>query len=86
MSNRLELIASFVEGGLGVADVGTDHGYIPVMLAKRGYKGNIIATDINDGPLQKAKQNLMDAECEDAVVEIVKKYITNVAAVCRTLV
>ena len=67
MSNRLELIASFVEGGLGVADVGTDHGYIPVMLAKRGYKGNIIATDINDGPLQKAKQNLMDAECEDAV-------------------
>lgn len=25
-------------------------------------------------------------ECEDAVVEIVKKYITNVAAVCRTLV
>ena len=67
MSNRLELIASFVESGLGVADVGTDHGYIPVMLAKRGYKGNIIATDINDGPLQKAKQNLMDAECEDAV-------------------
>jgi len=25
-------------------------------------------------------------ECEDAVVEIIKKYITNVAAVCRTLV
>ena len=35
MSNRLELIASFVENGIGVADVGTDHGYIPVMLAKR---------------------------------------------------
>ena len=52
MSNRLELIASFVENGIGVADVGTDHGYIPVMLVKRGYKGNIIATDINEGPLQ----------------------------------
>ena len=48
MSNRLELIASFVENGIGVADVGTDHGYIPVMLVKRGYNGNIIATDINE--------------------------------------
>ena len=67
MSNRLELIASFVENGIGVADVGTDHGYIPVMLVKRGYKGNIIATDINEGPLQKAKQSLKDADCEDSV-------------------
>lgn len=67
MSNRLELIASFVEDGIGVADVGTDHGYLPVMLVKRGYKGNIIATDINEGPLQKAKQSLAEADCEDAV-------------------
>ena len=67
MSNRLELIASFVEDGIGVADVGTDHGYLPVMLVKRGYKGNIIATDINEGPLQKARQSLTEADCEDAV-------------------
>lgn len=67
MSNRLELIASFVEDGIGVADVGTDHGYIPVMLVKRGYKGNIIATDINEGPLQKAIKSLREADCEKAV-------------------
>ena len=67
MSNRLELIASFVKNGIGVADVGTDHGYIPVMLVKRGYKGNIIATDINEGPLNKAKQSLIEADCEEAV-------------------
>lgn len=67
MSNRLELIASFVHDGIGVADVGTDHGYIPVMLAKRGYSGNIIATDINQGPLDKAKQSLEEAACEDSV-------------------
>ena len=67
MSNRLELIASFVKNGIGVADVGTDHGYIPVMLVKRGYKGNIIATDINEGPLNKAKQRLIEADCEEAV-------------------
>ena len=67
MSHRLELIASFVKNGIGVADVGTDHGYIPVMLVKRGYKGNIIATDINEGPLNKAKQSLIEADCEEAV-------------------
>ena len=67
MSNRLELIASYVEDGIGVADVGTDHAYIPVMLAKRGYSGNIFATDINEGPLRKAKQNLVQADCEDSV-------------------
>lgn len=67
MSNRLELIASFVEDGIGVADVGTDHAYIPVMLRKLGYKGNIIATDINEGPLDKAKQSLNEANCENSV-------------------
>ncbi len=67
MSNRLELIASYVNDGIGVADVGTDHAYIPVMLVKRGYKGNIIGTDINEGPIQKAVQSLAEAECEDRV-------------------
>lgn len=67
MSNRLELIASFVQDGIGIADVGTDHGYIPVMLRKRGYSGNIIATDINQGPLDKAKQSLKEADCEDSI-------------------
>lgn len=67
MSKRLEKIASYVSDGIGVADVGTDHGYIPVMLVKRGYKGNITATDINEGPLNKAKLNLIDADAENRV-------------------
>lgn len=67
MSKRLEKIASYVSDGIGVADVGTDHGYIPVMLVKRGYKGNITATDINEGPLNKAKLNLIDADAGNRV-------------------
>ncbi len=35
-------------------DVGTDHGLFPVWMASHGYKGNIIASDINAAPLQKA--------------------------------
>lgn len=67
MSKRLDKIASFIEPGLGVADVGTDHGYIPVMLCRRGYEGNIIATDINEGPLNKARMSLLKAGFADKV-------------------
>lgn len=67
MSKRLDKIASFVKPGIGVADVGTDHGYIPVMLCRRGYEGNIIATDINEGPLNKARMSLLEAGFEDRV-------------------
>ena len=67
MSKRLDKIASYVKDGIGVADIGTDHGYIPVMLCSRGYKGNIIGTDINEGPLSKARLSLHDAGYEDAV-------------------
>ena len=67
MSRRLDKIASFVENGKGVADVGTDHGYIPVMLCRRGYEGNIIATDINEGPLRNARIDLLEAGFEDRV-------------------
>lgn len=67
MSKRLDKIASFVKPGLGVVDVGTDHGYIPVMLCRRGYNGNIVATDINEGPLNKALISLREAGFEDRV-------------------
>lgn len=67
MSKRLDKIASYVKEGIGAADVGTDHGYIPVMLRRRGYEGNIIGTDINEGPLSKARLSLAEAGFEDRV-------------------
>ncbi len=54
LSGRLLAIAAFVGPGERVADVGTDHGYIPVWLAQRGYSG-LVATDLRQGPLDRAK-------------------------------
>ena len=51
MSSRLEMIASFVTQGRGVADIGTDHAILPIILRHRGYKGYIVAGDIHEGPL-----------------------------------
>ncbi len=67
MSIRLEKIASLVKDGKGVADVGTDHGYIPIMLRRRGYSGTIVATDINEGPLNKARAGLEESGFSDSV-------------------
>ena len=41
MDRRLSTIASQIENGLGLADVGTDHGFLPVHLARHGYTGNM---------------------------------------------
>lgn len=67
MSKRLELIASHIRNGVGVIDVGTDHGYLPVMLAQRGYTGFLFASDINAAPLDAAKRTASDADVRDRI-------------------
>lgn len=56
MNSRLEKIASYIEDGIGFIDVGTDHGYLPSVMAHLGYKGNIFASDLREGPLNAARQ------------------------------
>lgn len=67
MTERLEIILSLIKDGRGVIDVGTDHAYVPIRLAQRGYSGRILATDINSGPLQRARRNVVEAGLEDRI-------------------
>ena len=53
---RLSLAASFVKGR-SVADIGTDHAYIPIYLLTEGKCTTAIASDINEGPLMRARAN-----------------------------
>lgn len=52
---RLQAVASFIRQGDRVADVGTDHGYLPVWLVLSGVSPSAIASDINEMPLQRAR-------------------------------
>ncbi len=61
MNKRLKKIYEFISNGLGLVDVGTDHGYLPVYLAQNGYTGNIIATDIRPKPLAAARRSALAA-------------------------
>lgn len=54
MGSRLLMAASFVDNGGTVCDVGCDHGKLSLYLIQRGKAKQIIATDINEQPLQKA--------------------------------
>lgn len=55
---RLALCASMVREGTALADVGTDHAYLPVWLAKQGVIRSAVAVDVRPGPLERAKQNI----------------------------
>ncbi|TCK98710.1 tRNA (adenine22-N1)-methyltransferase [Natranaerovirga hydrolytica] len=58
ISDRLATIANTVEIGSKVADIGTDHAYIPIFLIHHGIAQKVIAMDINKGPLLKANTNI----------------------------
>lgn len=58
LSDRLSVIAGCVSPGESVADIGTDHGLLPIFLWQRGIVSKIILSDINEGPLEKAKNNI----------------------------
>lgn len=58
LSTRLELISSMVDKCRSIADIGTDHGYIPIYLIKKGICSSAVASDINKGPVEKASRNI----------------------------
>jgi len=58
LSERLQKIADFIEQGESVADIGTDHGYLPIALRESGKSPFVILSDINAGPLEKARANI----------------------------
>ena len=58
LSNRLLAVASLVTDGNVLADVGTDHGYIPIYLLQTKQIKKAIAMDINTGPLDRAKEHI----------------------------
>lgn len=58
LSDRLEMVVSFVLPGSCVADIGTDHGYVPIVLVKRGIAVRALAMDVREGPLARAKEHI----------------------------
>lgn len=58
LSKRLKFIASHIEKCKSIADIGTDHGYIPIYAVKNNLCESAIASDINKDPVRKSKLNI----------------------------
>lgn len=58
LSKRLQAVADLADEGLVTADIGTDHGYIPIYLLESGKCEKAFAMDINKGPLLRAKEHI----------------------------
>lgn len=56
LSPRLRAVADWVPQGARFADIGTDHGYLPVWLIRSGVIQNAIAADLRAGPLEAARR------------------------------
>ncbi len=58
LSGRLRLVASFVPEGSWIADIGTDHGYLPIYLSQKGAIRGALAADVREGPLSRAREHI----------------------------
>lgn len=57
LSKRLQACCGLIRDGDRVADVGCDHGYLSIYLLSEGIASSVIASDINEKPLQSAVLN-----------------------------
>ena len=67
ISKRLRTVASFVSEGNSIADIGTDHAYVPIFLAKEGKITKALAMDIKKGPLERAKTHIQKQGLSDGL-------------------
>ena len=67
LSKRLRAVADLVTAGYQVADIGTDHAYIPIFLTETGKTDYAVAMDVNKGPLRKAQENIYAYKMEKQI-------------------
>lgn len=58
LTERLSTIEALIPQGVRVADIGTDHGHLPISLIKSGKSERVIASDIREKPLENARKNI----------------------------
>lgn len=69
LDSRLRLAADLVRAGSRVADIGTDHAHLPVVLVREGRCPSAIASDVREGPVTNARRNVEEAALE-AVISV----------------
>jgi len=67
LTPRLRMVADMLPDGVRLADVGTDHAYLPAALLLEGKIPCAIAADLRQGPLSRAKETVREYGLEEQV-------------------
>lgn len=78
MMKRIETIAEMVMEGVVAADIGTDHAFLPILLARKNICPHIYACDVNEGPLKAARKNISANGMNDRITVILSDGFANV--------
>ncbi len=78
--SRLSLCASFVRQGARLADIGTDHAYLPVWLCRNGVCPSAIAADINPEPLSRGQLTVEEAGLSDRITTRLSDGLSEISA------
>lgn len=80
LDNRLRLCTDFVRNNSKLADIGTDHAYLPVWLCRIGRCTSAVAADINPEPLKRGAKTISDAGLCDTVAARLSNGLENIGA------
>ena len=78
LTNRLSAVAQLVRENASLADVGCDHGYLPVHLLLNGRIQSAVASDINEGPLNSCIQLVAAYSLEDKIKCVLSNGLLNI--------
>lgn len=67
LKERLKAVCDFITPGNVVADIGTDHAYLPIYLIEQGIAPRALATDVHAGPYRAAGQAVRRAGLGDKI-------------------
>lgn len=67
LTKRMQAVASMVSAGYKMVDIGTDHAYIPICLMEEGRIPQAVAMDINEGPLMRAQEHVLESGLSDKI-------------------
>lgn len=68
LTQRLKAVAKMIPKCNTIADIGTDHAYIPIYAVKNGISSYAIACDVNEGPLEIADKNIKNHLLDDKII------------------
>ena len=78
LDERLSAVASLVRNGKRVADIGTDHGYLVAYLVENGVCPGGIAADLRKGPLENARQTVIQQGLSNEIELILSDGLQNI--------